>query len=59
MIDKEIALEALCTLCNANVTSVQRQGSQAAYQRSAQSAPPKQLLVKKFIPTVLDADDTW
>ncbi|XP_073328648.1 uncharacterized protein [Pagrus major] len=58
MIDKEIALEALCTLCNANVTSVQRQASPTAYLRSACLAPQKQLLIKQFIPTILDADDT-
>ncbi|XP_044048787.1 uncharacterized protein LOC122874668 [Siniperca chuatsi] len=57
MIDREVALEALCTLCNANVTSVQ---TQAVFPRAARGrgAPQQQLLIKNFITTILDADET-
>ncbi|XP_041853333.1 uncharacterized protein LOC121647729 [Melanotaenia boesemani] len=56
MVDRNIALEALCTLCNANVTSVQKQSVQA---QSFRGTPPQQSLkIKNFISTVLDADET-
>ncbi|XP_073327968.1 uncharacterized protein [Pagrus major] len=58
MIDNEIALEALGILCNANVTSVQRQASPTVQLQSSRSASQKWLVIKKFIPTILDADDT-
>ncbi|KAM9352127.1 uncharacterized protein ABDE67_006985 [Symphorus nematophorus] len=59
MIGKDIALEALATLCNANVTSVQKQssdGTPARFFRSGQQA--QKLLAKQLISTILDADDT-
>ncbi|XP_062276697.1 uncharacterized protein LOC133981853 [Scomber scombrus] len=51
--DRAIALEALCALCNSCVTSFQKQGFHggAASQR-------RQMCVKDFICTVLDADET-
>ena len=48
--DREVALEALSKFCNASVTSFQKQGSRGDSQL--------QLLIKGFIPTVLDADET-
>lgn len=58
MADRDIALEALCTLCNGSVTSVQRQASPAVVTRAAGAAPPKQLFIKHFISAILDADET-
>lgn len=52
MIDRAVAIEALCTLCNADVTV---QPSQML--RSAGATRP-QLLSKNFIHTVLEADET-
>ncbi|XP_038561403.1 uncharacterized protein LOC119893362 [Micropterus salmoides] len=60
MIGRDIALEALGILLNANVTSVQNAGSQSGYNgdvvdgRSAQ----QHLSIKNFIPTIFDADET-
>ncbi|CAK6954590.1 uncharacterized protein LOC122874668 [Scomber scombrus] len=48
--DREVALQALGKFCNASVTSFQKQGSRGASQQP--------LLIKGFIATVLDADET-
>ncbi|XP_018547772.1 uncharacterized protein LOC108893845 [Lates calcarifer] len=56
MIHRDIALEALSVICNANVTSVQKQRLQPFPHAAA--APQEQLLIKYFISTVLDADET-
>ena len=55
MVDKEVALEALSALCNANVTK--KQGSQVDCRAGFYGGAP-QLFIKHFIPTVLDADET-
>lgn len=48
MIEREVALEALSVLCNANVTSVQTAGG----------AAQQTLSINNFIPTVLHAEET-
>ncbi|XP_071783433.2 uncharacterized protein LOC139933267 [Centroberyx gerrardi] len=66
MIDREVALEALSVLFNANVTSVQKQSSQASFAKddsvghgaAGAAAAPQLLSVKQLIPTLLDADET-
>ncbi|GAA6215373.1 uncharacterized protein LOC108893838 [Lates japonicus] len=59
MVHRDIALEALGALCNANVTSVQRQASQPVLRAAGfQAASQEQLLIKKLVCTVLDADET-
>ncbi|GAA6215370.1 uncharacterized protein LOC108893838 [Lates japonicus] len=59
MIHRDIAFEALGALCNANVTSVQRQASQPVPRAAGfKAASPEQLLIKQLICTVLDADET-
>ncbi|XP_038561409.1 uncharacterized protein LOC119893368 [Micropterus salmoides] len=49
MIDRDVALEALGTLCNASVTSTERVGAGAAQDY---------LSIKTFISTVLESEET-
>ena len=59
--DREIALEALSALCDASVTSFQRQGDHAGgvcSPRSYGGAAQQQLFLRDFVYTVLDADET-
>ncbi|XP_045894475.1 uncharacterized protein LOC123962414 [Micropterus dolomieu] len=57
MIGRDVALEALGALLNANVTTHQNV-QPAAYPRSGYGgAAPQQLFIKNFITTILDADD--
>ncbi len=57
MIDRDVALEALCTLCNSSVTSDQQQ---AVFPRArCGGGALQQLSIKNFIPTILDADEIW
>lgn len=61
--DREIALEALGAICNAQITSVQKQRADAhdgAFQRasfSCSAAPT--LSVKTLIHAVADGNQTW
>lgn len=54
MIDRDVALEALGTLCNASVASIQKTPAQTFRAAGA----PQQLFIKSFIHTVSDADET-
>ncbi|XP_047453154.1 uncharacterized protein LOC125015381 [Mugil cephalus] len=60
--DRDLALEALGALCNASVTSVQKQGSSdvsfgGVFRRGA--GQQQQLLdIQHFIPTILEGEET-
>ncbi|XP_070686093.1 uncharacterized protein [Pempheris klunzingeri] len=56
MMDRQVALEALCVLCNANVTSLQRAGGGATPRCSGGAAT---LSIKQLIPAILDGDQFW
>ncbi|XP_022620232.1 uncharacterized protein LOC111235936 [Seriola dumerili] len=59
MVDRDIALEALGVLCNATVTSVQTQRSQAPLGSfGAGAAEQEQLSIKNLVSSVVDADET-
>lgn len=53
MIDRDVLFEALCTVCNADVTV-----QSGARCRSAGATQQQQLFSKNFILAVLDADET-
>lgn len=58
MFDRDVALEALSAVLNANVTSVQKQSLQASGAAFFGGAAQQQLLIKHLIPAQLDADET-
>ncbi|XP_026222138.1 uncharacterized protein LOC113166290 [Anabas testudineus] len=60
MFDRELALEALSAVLNANVTSTQTQSHHVFTAASAAAAPQQQqqLSIKQFIPSLLDADES-
>ncbi|XP_071315052.1 uncharacterized protein [Trachinotus anak] len=59
MVDRDIALEALSALLNADVASVRQQSSGATFRTASfPAAQPEQLLIKQLVFTVLDADET-
>uniref|UniRef100_UPI003AABAB8F uncharacterized protein n=1 Tax=Centroberyx gerrardi TaxID=166262 RepID=UPI003AABAB8F len=61
-IDREVLLEALSVVCNANVTSVQKQKLEAGFLKDGLSGGAAEtfplLTVNQLIPTLLDADQT-
>ncbi|XP_071376790.1 uncharacterized protein [Centroberyx affinis] len=58
--DRDVLLEALSVACHANITSVQKQRSEAGFLKDGLSgaATLPLLTVNQLIPTLLDADQT-